>query len=161
MKDKVGDIKLISTSLMRGPCPRERHADPLPPPPTSLKKWPKQNKKDAQCSKTRLNFFFKYVPIFVCFWSPEIGLPYLRFIWVWPRYTQGNLFEILLNQNEIRLYSAFPDWFGTNPTLSVWFQINREMINTIWFHFYSTRFREVFFVCKYLTHLFPPLRFRN
>ena len=35
-------------------------------------------------------------------------------------YTQRDLFEILLNQNEIRLYLPFSDWFGTKRT-SVWF----------------------------------------
>ena len=29
------------------------------------------------------------------------------------KYTQRNLFEILLNQTEIRLYLLFSDWFGT------------------------------------------------
>ena len=29
------------------------------------------------------------------------------------QYTQGNLFEILLNETEIRLYLLFFDWFGT------------------------------------------------
>ena len=31
-------------------------------------------------------------------------------------YTQRNLFEILLNQSEIRLYLLFSDWFGTKRT---------------------------------------------
>ena len=46
---------------------------------------------------------------------------------------QKNLFEILLNQPEIRLYLPFSCWFGSKRT-SVWFQINRNsMVNTIWF----------------------------
>ena len=45
-------------------------------------------------------------------------------------YTQINLFKILLNQTEIRLYLTFSDWFGTKRT-SVWFQINRNMVNSI------------------------------
>ena len=48
--------------------------------------------------------------------------------------TQRNLFEILLNQTEIWLYLPFSDWFGTKRT-SVWFQINRIMVNTIRFRF--------------------------
>ena len=47
-------------------------------------------------------------------------------------YTQRNLFGILLNQTKIRLYLTFLNWFGTKRT-SVWFQINRLMVNTIWF----------------------------
>ena len=54
-------------------------------------------------------------------------------------YTQRNLFEILLNQTEIRLYLPFSDWFGTKLT-SVWFQINRNMVNTIWYRFDLIRF---------------------
>ena len=61
-------------------------------------------------------------------------------------YTQINLFEILLNQPEIRLYLPFSDWFGTNQTF-VWFQINRKMINTIWFRFGLTRFELEFSAC--------------
>ena len=72
--------------------------------------------------------------------------------------------EILLNQTEIRLYLPFSDWFGTKQTY-VWFQINRRMINTIWFRFYLIRFRKNFSVCKdrhemfvffYLSFLFIP-----
>ena len=37
--------------------------------------------------------------------------------------TQRNLFEILLNQPEIRLYLPFSGWFGTKRP-SVWFQFN-------------------------------------
>ena len=39
-------------------------------------------------------------------------------------------------ETEIRLYSPFPDWFGTQTL----FQINRCMVNTIWFGFASMRF---------------------
>ena len=40
------------------------------------------------------------------------------------------------NQTEIRLslYLPFYDWFGTKRT-SVWFQIIRKMVNTIWIWF--------------------------
>ena len=47
-------------------------------------------------------------------------------------YTQRNIFKILSNQPEIRLYLPFSDWFGIKRT-SVWFKINRKMTNTIWF----------------------------
>ena len=53
--------------------------------------------------------------------------------------SRRNLFEILLNQTEIRLNLPFPDWFGTKRT-SVWFQISRKVVNTIWFPFDLTRF---------------------
>ena len=41
------------------------------------------------------------------------------------QHTQWNLFRILLNQTEIRLYIPCTDWFGTKLP-AVWFQINRE-----------------------------------
>ena len=58
-------------------------------------------------------------------------------------FTQRNLFEILLNQPEIRLYLPLSNWFSTKRT-SVWFQINRKMVNIIWFRFDLTRFRKDF-----------------
>jgi len=66
----------------------------------------------------------------------------------WRLITQRNLFEILLNQTEIRLYSPFSDWFGTKR-ISVWFQINRKIVNTIWFQFDLTRFGKDFSVCSF------------
>ena len=45
---------------------------------------------------------------------------------------QRNIFEILLNPTEIRLYLTFSDWFG--------FQIDRKRVNTIWFWFDLIRF---------------------
>ena len=56
-------------------------------------------------------------------------------------YTQRNLFEILLNQTKIRLYLPYIDWFRTKRT-SLWFQINQEMVNTIWFRFDLIIFRK-------------------
>ena len=44
--------------------------------------------------------------------------------------TQRNIFQILLNQTGIRLYLPFSEWFGSKQR-SVWFQINRKMVNTI------------------------------
>ena len=46
--------------------------------------------------------------------------------------------------------SYWINWFGTKRT-SVWFQINRKMVNTIWFGFDLIRFWKYFFVCKYVT----------
>ena len=63
------------------------------------------------------------------------------------QHTQRNLFEIWLNQTEIRLYLSFFDWFGTKQT-SVWFQNNRKIVNTIWFRFNLIRFRKDFSVRK-------------
>ena len=59
-------------------------------------------------------------------------------------YTQRNIFEILLNQPEIRLYLPFSEWFGR---MSVWIQINRCMVNTIWFRVDLVRFGKYFSVC--------------
>ena len=47
--------------------------------------------------------------------------------------------------SKIRLIDWFSDWFATKQT-SVWFQINRKMVNTDWFRFYLTRFRRDFCV---------------
>ena len=60
-------------------------------------------------------------------------------------YTQRNLFEILLNQTEIRLYIPLSDGFITKRT-SVSFQIIQKMVNTIWFRFDLMRFRKKFSV---------------
>ena len=60
--------------------------------------------------------------------------------------TQRNLFEILLNLPEIRLYLPFSDGFETKWT-SVCFQINRKIVNTIWFLFDLTRFGKNVSVC--------------
>ena len=65
------------------------------------------------------------------------------------KYTQRNLFEILSNKTETKLYLTFSDWFGTKRA-SVWFQINRKMVYTIWFQFYLIRFRKDFSVCVVL-----------
>ena len=56
------------------------------------------------------------------------------------------LFQVLLNQTEIRLYVTCTDWFGTKRT-SVWIQINRKMVDTIWFRVDLIRFRKDFSVC--------------
>ena len=63
-------------------------------------------------------------------------------------HAQKNLFEMLLDQTEIRLYLLFSGWFGTKRT-SVWFQINRKMVNTIWYRFGLIRFRKDFSVCTH------------
>ena len=60
-------------------------------------------------------------------------------------YTQKYLFEILSNQTEIRLYLLFSNWFETKRA-SIWFQINRKMVNTIWFRLALIRFRKDFSV---------------
>ena len=64
-------------------------------------------------------------------------------------HTQRNIFEILLNQIEIRLCLAFYDRFGTK-WMSDWLQINRKMVNTIWYRFDMIRFRKDFSVCTYI-----------
>ena len=45
----------------------------------------------------------------------------------------------LVKQTQIILYLPLSDWFGTQRN-SVWFQINRKMVNTIWLD--VTRFRR-------------------
>ena len=71
--------------------------------------------------------------------------------------THRNIFAILLNQTEIWFYLQFSDSFGTKRTFfwflplcdyfgtkrtSVCFQINRKMVNTIWFRFDLIRMRK-------------------
>ena len=59
-------------------------------------------------------------------------------------YTHGIFFlEILPNQTEIRFYLPISDWFGYKRT-SVVFQINRCMVNTIWFRVDLIWFRKDF-----------------
>ena len=62
--------------------------------------------------------------------------------------SQTNIFEILLNQPEVRLYLLFSDWFGSKWT-SVWIQINRKILNTIWLQVDLIRFRKNFSVCAF------------
>ena len=63
-------------------------------------------------------------------------------------HTQRNIFEILLNQTEMRLSLPFSDWFGSKRK-SIWFKINRKIVKTIWFRFDLIRFRKYFSVCTY------------
>ena len=56
-------------------------------------------------------------------------------------------FEILLNQPEIWFYlPSFSDWFGSKRT-SIWTQINRKMVNTIWFRDDLIRFWKQMSLC--------------
>ena len=59
------------------------------------------------------------------------------------------------------MYSPFFDWFGSKRT-SVWIQIVRKMVNTIWFQFHSIRFRKNFSVCaiQMMDHLDDTLEIR-
>ena len=65
--------------------------------------------------------------------------------WPFPNHSSATQIEfffwILLIQTEIRLYISFSDWFGTKRN-SLWFQINRKMLSTIWFRLHSTKLRE-------------------
>ena len=64
-------------------------------------------------------------------------------------FTQRNLFEILLNQAEADCIYHFPiDLEQHKPTLSVWFQINRKMVYTIWFRVDLIKFRKDFSVFR-------------
>ena len=62
-------------------------------------------------------------------------------------HTQRNIFQILLNQPEIRLHFSFSDWFGTKRK-PICFHINRKMMNTILFWFDLIRFRKDFSLCE-------------
>ena len=75
----------------------------------------------------------------------DLNLAYECSSFVRKLFTRRNLFEILLNQPKIRLYLPFSDLFGTRR-MSVWFQINRKMVNKIWFQVDLIRFRKDFSV---------------
>ena len=66
-------------------------------------------------------------------------------------FTQRNIFEILLNQPEIRLYLLVSDWFGSKRT-SVSIQISQKMVNTIWFQFDLIRFWKDFFCVFFINY---------
>ena len=55
--------------------------------------------------------------------------------------------HILLNMIVEKLYLSFSNWFE-NKRNAIWFQINRKMINKIWFRLDLTRFRKDFSVCR-------------
>ena len=74
-------------------------------------------KRQYHCSSSKLEYFIRYV--YWVDWVRKVSI-----------YKQRNLFEILLNQPEIRLYLPFSDWFGTERN-SVWLKIHRERVNTI------------------------------
>ena len=58
-------------------------------------------------------------------------------------HTLRNIFQILLNQPQIRLYLPFYGWFGSKQT-SVWIKINRIIVNKIWYRVNLIRFRKKF-----------------
>ena len=64
-------------------------------------------------------------------------------------YSKRNLFEMLLNQTEIRFYFPCTNWFGTIRT-SAWFHINWIISNKIWFRYDLIIFRKDFSVCRSL-----------
>ena len=72
---------------------------------------------------------------------------------------QRNLFEVLINQTKIRFYLAFSNWFGTKRT-SVRFQINRKLVNTIWFRFDVIEFWKDSLCVPYLERT-PPGTIKN
>ena len=59
-----------------------------------------------------------------------------------------NIIKWSPNQIVFRIFgiSQISEWFGNKQT-SVWFQINRNMANTIWVRFDLIIFRKVFSVC--------------
>ena len=62
------------------------------------------------------------------------------------RYTHRNLFQILLNQTEIRLYLPCIYLEHQTDSFRLLFQINRCMVNRIWFQFDLIRFGKDFCV---------------
>ena len=77
-------------------------------------------------------YIYKYICVYILQLSTWPGWEKTQIGCLRDSTTQKNLFEILLT--EIRLYLPFSDWLGTKWT-SVWFQINRKMVNRIWFRF--------------------------
>ena len=74
---------------------------------------------------------------------------------VYKDYLQTEFFflEILLNQTKIRLYLPYSDWFRIKRTVSVWFQINLKMVNSVWFNNVSKRFFCVYVPMRFLLEL--------
>ena len=70
--------------------------------------------------------YFKEIHVGFIFLKDHVTIPYGDSI----ACAQRIFFEILLDQNEIRLYLQFSDQFGTKRT-SYWFQINQNMVHTI------------------------------
>jgi len=65
--------------------------------------------------------------------------------------------EILSNQTEIKLYIPFSDWFE-NKWTSVWFKINRKMVNSILFRKYfsvRTSLFDVIVSCRCFRNYYP------
>ena len=82
-------------------------------------------------------------------WCLHNSAKHLRHICA--HHKQRNLLEILLNQTQIIFYLPFSDWIGTK-LMSVWFQINRKKVNTIWIRVDLLRFRKDFSVCRITSH---------
>ena len=55
--------------------------------------------------------------------------------------------EILLNQYRNKIVFTIFRLFWNSKRTSVWFQINRKMVNTNWFLLDSIRFRKKFSLC--------------
>ena len=66
----------------------------------------------------------------------------------------NNRIRLAEKTTPIRCNLPFSEWFGTKRTLSVWFQIDQKMVNTIWFRFELIIFRKYISVCKF----FLPVR---
>ena len=71
-----------------------------------------------------------------------------------PSYTYRNLHTETYFRNRIKsnrnliVFLPCTDWFGIKRTLSLRFQINLKMVNTIWFRFDLARFWTHFSVCR-------------
>ena len=78
-----------------------------------------------------------FFPIVILYWSVWHQYIYwwktCHFIAHFLLYTQWNLFGILSNQTEIRLYLPCTDCFGTKRTVSELFQNNRFVVSSGWY----------------------------
>ena len=76
-------------------------------------------------------------------WSRRYYLEKIHGIHTWYlTYAQRNVFEILLNQPDIRSYLPLIDFQQQTDSIRLMFQNNQKMVNTIWFRLDSIRFRK-------------------
>ena len=82
-------------------------------------------------------------------WRPPWSAPYHHsLLWHWG-VSGENLIGLLWNGLKSNCIYHFPNWFRTaNGRCPFVFQINRKMVNTIWFQFDLIQFRKYFSVCS-------------
>ena len=75
--------------------------------------------------------------------------------WFCFHFTHRNLFQNLLDQTKIWLYSPFCDWFKIKMNF-IWVLICRKIINTIWFRLDVTRCGRDFWLLIFSDMQTPP-----